>query len=180
MRRTHIAVVCCSLLFTVIASAQGRKPGLWEMTSTMKMQGMPQMPQMPAQMDGHPMPQMGGGSPFGGPRTTLVCVTQAELDKYHAIISANGSQQKDCQITNVVPNANGMTGEMICTGRMSGKGTVQSSWTDSEHANGTIHFIGTVQVGPNSRPIEWTNTISSVFKSADCGNVKPIEPPANK
>jgi hypothetical protein len=180
MRRALFTIVCCSLLLTVIASAQGRKPGLWEMTSTMNMQGMPQAPQPPAEVNGHPVPQMGGGAPFGGPHTSQVCVTQAQLDKYHAIVGLNGPQQHDCQITNIVPTANGMTGEMVCTGRMTGKGTVQSSWSDSEHASGTIHFTGTVQMGPNTKPIEWTNKITSVFKSADCGSVKPFEPPAAK
>src|ERR1017187_5923275 len=102
MRRVLFILACCSILFTVVALAQGRKSGLWEMTTTMNFQGMPQM----------------GGSPH----TTQVCVTQAQLDKYNAIVSPLSAQQHDCQMTNVVKTAKGMTAEMVCTGRMAGKG----------------------------------------------------------
>ena len=173
MRRAIFTVVCFCVLFTVIVSAQARKAGLWETTTNMSFQQSP-FPQMPAQANGHAMP---GGSPFGGPHTTQVCVTQAQIDKYNAIYNNNSPQQRDCQMSNIVKTANGMTADMVCTGRMNGKASVHFTWSDGDHSTGTIHFTGTMQMGPNSMPVEWTNTISSVFKSADCGSVKPFEPP---
>jgi len=67
-----------------------------------------------------------------------------------------------------------MTADWICTGRMAGKGTLESSWSDPDHAVGKVHFIGNMQMGANSRPIEYTIESSSVYKGPDCGSVKPM------
>jgi hypothetical protein len=56
---------------------------------------------------------------------------------------------------------------------MSGKGALKSTWSDTEHETGTLHFAGTFQVGSEAQPIEWTTESTSVFKSADCGSVQP-------
>ena len=31
-----------------------------------------------------------------------------------------------------------------------------------------------MQMGPESKPVEWTVESTSVYKGPDCGNVKPI------
>lgn len=80
-------------------------------------------------------------------------------------------------MTNLVKKPKGMTANMACTGRMSGKVTLESSWTDDEHATGKVHFAGSMQVGPNSKPTEWTSASSSIYKGADCGSVKPLPMP---
>jgi hypothetical protein len=121
-----------------------------------------------------PMPQGMPGKMPGHTNTVQVCVTQEQLDKYNAIVPGQQGPQHNCQVTNVVKTANGMTADMVCTGNMSGKGSMQSSWSDTEHASGSVHFIGTMQMGQNSRPVEWTSKTNSIFKSSDCGNVKPI------
>ena len=36
------------------------------------------------------------------------------------------------------------------------------------------HFVGSMQVGPNNKAIEWTTASSSIYKGADCGSVKPF------
>jgi hypothetical protein len=153
-------------LFTLalLASAQARKTGLWEMTSTTTWQQSP----MPAGMANSPTAPT--------TRTTQVCLTQQQIDKYNAIIP---SMTAGCHLTNVVKKANGMTGDMICTGRMSGKATLESSATDSEHATGKMHFVGSIELGGTSKPIEWTANSNSVFKSPDCGAVKPMVAPEN-
>jgi hypothetical protein len=179
MRRALFTLACCSILFTIVASAQTRKAGLWEVTSTMSFQQSP-MPTPPPQANGRQMPQgFGGGSPFGGGSHTIqICVTQAQIDKYNAIFTANSPQQRDCQFSNIQKTANGMTADMVCSGRTNGSGTIQASFIDSDHATSKIHFTGTVQLGPNpsnTKPIEWTNDSTSVFKGPDCGNVKPID-----
>ena len=73
-----------------------------------------------------------------------------------------------------------MTADMECTGMMSGRASMESSWTDDEHATGKVHFVGSMQVGPNSKPIEWTTASSSVYKGIDCGTVKPLSPVPDK
>jgi hypothetical protein len=166
MRRTWLRItLSCTLLATAVyVWAQTRKPGLWDVTTTTTWQQSP----MPA---GTTMPA-GAKSPFaGGTTTTQVCLTQAQIDKYGAILPQT---RGDCQTTNIVVKSNSMTADMACTGTMSGKGTMESSWTDDEHATGKAHFLGSVQMGPNSKPVEWTSTSTSIFKSEDCGSVKPI------
>jgi len=119
-----------------------------------------------------PMPN-GMAMPGGGPHTMEVCLTQAMIDKYGAPLPQN----RDCQASNVVIRANGMTADWVCTGRMSGKGTVESSWAIPDRAKGKVHFVGTIPMGPNSKTIEYTIESTSVFKGSDCGSVKPLAMP---
>jgi len=164
---TLILFSCCLFAVAAFALAQAaRKPGLWEMTTTMTWQKSP----MPA---GITMPA-GMKSPFSG--TTInsqVCLTQEMIDKYGAPMSQN----KDCQVTNISMKASSMTADMVCSGRMNGKGTVEASWADSDHAKSKVHFEGVMQAGPNSMPVEWTSESTSLFKGSDCGSVKPLPMP---
>jgi hypothetical protein len=140
------------------------------MTSTMTWQQSP-MPQ------GMTMPA-GANSPFGGgPHTSQVCLTQAMIDKYGAPMPQSRNNQ--CQISNVALKTTGMTADWICTGMMAGKGTIASDWSVHDHATGKVHFTGTMLMGPNSRPVEYTIESTSVYKGPDCGSVKPMTIPNN-
>jgi hypothetical protein len=154
-------LIACMAAAAVVAWAQTRKAGLWETTTLMSWQKSP----MP---NGAPPPGAMGGS-----HTSQVCLTQAMIDKYGAPMPLN---RADCSVTNIEKTDHGMTAEMVCTGRMNGKATMESSWQDPEHAKGKVHFTGNVEAGQTPRPVEWTANSSSVFKSADCGTVKPVEP----
>ncbi len=173
MRKTRvwIAIGYCFFFVAQFALAQmNRKPGLWEMTSTMTWQQSPMPP-------GVTMPP-GASSPFGGgAHTTQVCVTQAMIDKYGAPVPHSQGQ---CQVSNVHLNPGKMTADWVCSGQMAGKGTVESTWTDSDHATTKVHFIGSMQMGPQSRPIEYSIQANSVYKGPDCGSVKPAPMPADK
>jgi Protein of unknown function (DUF3617) len=163
--RIRIMLGCSFLAVSVFVWAQTRKPGLWEITTTTTWQQSP----MPA---GTPAPP---NSPFaGGPRTTQVCLTQEQIDKYGSPLP---QMRGDCSVTNIVKKPTGMTADMACTGRMTGKGTVESTLIDGEHAKGKVHFTGSLQAGANPRPVEWTSESTSVFKGADCGDVKPLPVP---
>jgi len=169
MRKTPVWITlsCCLVALAIVALAQAvRKPGLWEMTSTMTYQQSPFPPGMPPS----------ALAAMSAPRTTQVCLTQAMIDKYGAPVSQN----RDCQISNVVMKPTGMTAEMVCTGRMSGHGEMESSWTDGNVAKGKVHFVGTMVSGQNSMPVEWTVASTSVYKGPDCGSVKPMPMPADK
>jgi hypothetical protein len=166
--RVSIAVGCLFLSVAAVSEAQSRKAGLWEITSTTTLQQSPFPPGM----------EIPSTSPLSaGPHVTQVCLTQAMIDKYGAPVPES---RTECQLVNVQKEEHDMTADLVCSGRMSGKGTLKSSWPDPEHAKGTIHFLGSVQAGPNPRPIEWTRESNSIFKSEDCGDVKPVELPADK
>jgi len=166
MRRTQVWITLCLCLavMAVLALAQpARKPGLWEMTTVMTWQQSPFPPNMP-------MPP-GGSSPFGGgPHVTQICLTQAIIDRYGGPVP---QQRTGCQMVNVVKGANSMTADWICNGMMSGKGALETHWSDDGTAKGKVHFVGSMQMGPNPRPVEWTTEYTSVYKGPDCGNVKP-------
>jgi hypothetical protein len=158
--RVLIATGCCLFVLTVFAWAQAvRKPGLWEMTTTTSWQ----QSSMPGGMT----------MPGGGPHTTLVCLTQEMINKYGAPMP----QSPNCKISNVVLKTTSMTADWICSGRMAGKGTLESSWADPNHAIGKVHFVGVMQTRQNSMPVEYTINSSSIFKGADCGSVAPMPMP---
>jgi len=171
MRKTNLWITLCFCLLAVAISASAqaiRKPGLWEMTTTMTWQKSPMPP-------GMTMPP-GMKSPFSGSTiTSQVCLTQAMIDKYGAPVS----QSKDCKIVNVSMHATGMTADMICSGKMNGKGHMESSWPLGNQARGKVHFEGTMQAGPNPMQVEWTSDSTSTYKGPDCGSVKPMAMPSN-
>jgi hypothetical protein len=167
MRKTcfGIAIGCCFFLMANFCLAQSnRKPGLWEMTTTMTWQKSPMPP-------GMTMPP-GANSPFGGgPRTSQVCVTQAMIDKYGAPVPQ--SRNNSCQVSNVHMSPGGMTADWICSGMMSGQGSIQSTFIDPDHATSKVHFSGSMQMRQNAIPVEYTMDTTSVYKGADCGTVAP-------
>jgi hypothetical protein len=164
--RVWITLGCCLFAVAIAAWAQAiRKPGLWEMTSTMTYQQSPFPPGMPA----------AAIAAMGGPHTVQVCLTQAMIDRYGAPMS----QSRDCQITNIQMRSSSMTADMVCSGRTNGKGTVESSWADGNVAKGKVHFVGTMGAGSNPMPVEWTAVSTSVYKGPDCGSVKPLPMPSN-
>jgi hypothetical protein len=148
----------CGLALALIAWAQAPKAGLYEVTNRMTWQQSP----FPEGMQAPP------GS--GTPHTANACVTQAQIDKYNGPKpQANGG----CQISNIQKLENGMTADMTCTGPMKGKGTVVTTWIDSSHSKSKVHFTGEMQMGPNTKTVEWTVDSEAIYKGPDCGNVKP-------
>jgi hypothetical protein len=209
MRTTRVCLtlsgfLACSCLFAAQAAhAQSpRKPGLYEVTSTMSMGGssMPngaQMPQMPAgqQMPqniqlppgvqlppGMQMPQMpqsgqmSGGNPMAAPHTIQICVTQAQIDKYGGPSPA--PPHGECQISNISMKPNGMKATISCTGQMTATGTVETTYNADGSSKSTEHLTGTM--GASSHQMDVTIQSTSVYKGPDCGNVKPMQMPATK
>ena len=173
MRKTRVWITAAGCLCAMVIAAWGqpsRKPGLWETTVNMTWQKSPFPPNMP-------MPPQAAAAFGGGPHTSNVCLSQAWVDKFGGAIPQN---RGDCQMTNVQLTATGMTATMVCTGRMAGSGTVEADWSIPDTGKGKVHFTGTMQMGPNATPIEWTTEFSSVYKGPDCGNVKPVPVPADK
>ena len=155
IHRSVFALLACVLVLAVFAWAQPPKAGLYETTSNMTWQVSP-------------FPN--GMAPMQGPQTRLVCVTQEEIDKFGTLPPHT---EKTCEVTNVVKKTSGMTADLVCTGAMSGKGDIKASWDASYRTTSKVHFIGKMNMGQNTQPFEWTVESTSVYKGADCGNVKP-------
>jgi hypothetical protein len=167
MRKTRVSFLlgCCLFAVVALAWAQAvRKPGLWEMTANMTWQQSPMPP-------GMTMPA-GMKNPFSGTTTTTQsCLTQAQIDKYGAPMPQSRS---GCQIANVVLKTSSMTADWVCNGQMNGKGSLESAWPDGNVAKGKVHFVGTMQSGKGTMPVEFTINSTSIYKGPDCGSVKPM------
>jgi Protein of unknown function (DUF3617) len=162
MRRIQVSIAfgCCFLATAGLVQGQQRKAGLWELTTVTTFQ------QAPA--------SMGAAGP--ATRTSQICLTQQMIDKYGSILPMTSAA---CHLTNIVRKEQSMKADLVCAGPMNGTGTIESSFT-AENAKGTVHFAGAIQQGENSVPIEWTSNSTSVFKSPDCGDVKPMPMPEEK
>jgi len=148
-------ILFSSLLTATLAAAQDRKPGLYEVTVTT--------------VTSAPAPSIAPS------RTSGACLTQAMIDKYGAIVPENLSNI--CQLANVVKKPGGMTTDLVCSGPLTGKGTLEVNWTDSEHSTGAIHFSGSMHPRNKEIKIEWSATTKSTYKGPDCGALKPATTP---
>lgn len=169
MRKTDLGIALAWFLFSaaVIVFAQDKdeshhygKGGMWEITNTMTWQKSPVRPGSP------------GGPPAAGSHTTSVCLTQQMVDAGALLPQSRGQ----CHIQNKVVKPGSLTANYLCTGKMKGMGNLQSDFPDAEHVNGSIHFVGTMDVNAHPEPIEWTATSSAVFKSATCPSDAPAAP----
>jgi hypothetical protein len=93
------------------------------------------------------------------------------IDEYGALLPHSQGQ---CAVANKVIGPGTLSADYVCKGQMKGKGALDYKWLDPEHAKGTVHFVGTLLLGSETQSIEWTTEATSVFKSADCGEVKPV------
>jgi hypothetical protein len=153
--RTLCVPLALLLAATSAATAQDRKTGLYEVTLvTTTVSPTPQT---------HP------------PRTWQACLTQAMIDKYGAIVPDYLTNM--CQLVNVVKKSGGMTADMVCSGYIAGKGTLEVNWSDSEHSKGNLHFSGTIHPGQSDIKIEWSAATSSVYKGPDCSSLNPPATP---
>jgi hypothetical protein len=157
--RALLLAAPCVVSAAVLAWAQSPKGGLYEVTSHMTWQQSP----FPAGM------QAPAGA--GGPHSTQVCVTQTQIEKYNG---PKPDASGGCHVTNIQKHEGGMTAEIVCDSQMKGKGTVETTWTDSGHSKSKVHFTGSMQMGPNSKKIEWTVESISTYKGPACGAVKPL------
>jgi hypothetical protein len=160
MRRqtSFFIAIPCLIGAAILALAQSPKAGLYEVTSKMTWQHSP----FPAGMKD---PRQSGA-----PHSAQVCFTQADLDKYSG---PKPTANAGCEISNIKKRPSGMTAILTCGAPMHGKGTVETKWTDSAHSKSKVHFTGSMQIGADTKPIEWTLESSSTYKSPSCGTVKP-------
>jgi hypothetical protein len=160
LHRNVLFIFLPPIALVLIAAGLTPKPGLYEVTNRMTWQHSP----FPDSMQEKP------GS--GAPHTAQTCVTQSQIDKYNG---PKPTADGGCQVTNIQKRPAGMTAVMTCTGSMTGKGTIETTWTDSGHSKSKVHFTGKMKVGPNSKSVEWTIDSQSSFKGPDCGSVKPSD-----
>lgn len=168
MNKSVGIAVSLLLLAPGAAFAGHGKAGLWNVTSSMTMANMPQMPPQAMAM----MKQRGMKMPgMGEPMTTQICMTQADVDS--GIPPRMNGQGESCQSHVTANAASSVSADMVCSGRMQGTGHLQVSYSSAEHYQGSYSFKGTAQ----GHPADMTDSFKGDWVKADCGAVKPIARP---
>jgi hypothetical protein len=162
--RVFFILMLCLLAVVPFSGAQSRKAGLWEVTT--KTAILQPGNRVGTTINNGSDTQAQSTEPAGLP----VCLTQAQIDKYGVILPPS---LRDCELSNVVQKPDGVSGDMICKGTYNGKGSIESTWTDDDHASGKIRFVAKSRDTSKPMSITWTQESTAVFKSPDCGNVKP-------
>jgi hypothetical protein len=132
------------------------KMGLWEITSTIKM-NMPDMPPAMANMPGM------------GARTTKIhsCLTK---ENYEKTFSQQGPQAKNCTVSNQKFSGKTYSLDLSCNdGKMTGH--VENTFDSPNSGHSKSHIV---MNGGQSITMDGDSTMT--FLGADCGSVTPDKP----
>jgi hypothetical protein len=175
--RTHI-LLGVALLCPVASWAADQpfdiKPGLWDITSTIQMSGLPPIPNLD-QMAPEQRARIEAAmkNMTGSPHTTTVksCVTRDSIQ--NAIAKANSTKSNTCAPKLVSASASKVELHIACT---QGNGDVKSNGDMTIERQDSEHFKGTGAMkssGANGRIMDMKWSMTGTFVSSDCGNVKP-------
>ena len=156
-------IAAAVVLVPATAFAGHGKPGLWNITSTMQMANMPQMPPEAMAM----MKSRGMKMPGMEPMTSQICMTPEQVNGN--VPPAMHNREENCTTKLLSQTATSMKSEVTCHGRMEGVGRSEMSWRGNEHYEGTYSFKGSMA----GRPQEISTRYTGDFVKADCGSVKP-------
>jgi hypothetical protein len=159
--------------YVLIAAVAGwaqetRKAGLWVVATTTKIQ-------QAGETAGNFVARSSSGSPSSAEGGVPECLTQDVVDSYGVILPPS---LKDCELSNVVQTASSFKADMTCKGGYNGFGSLESKWTDADHVTGKVRFVSRTKESKDGRELIWSQESSAVFKSAECGAVKPRRKPA--
>jgi hypothetical protein len=162
-------LIAVALLVPVAASAADRlnvKTGLWEITATTEMSGMPPLPkelldqmsaEQRAQLESQ-MKQAAGGKPIT--ETSRECISERDLEK--PFQSAN---PEDCKQQIVKSTRTMQEVKLTCTGEYQGSGNLRIHTPTPETMNGDMD----VSVGDGSTSMTIKAKIKGRWLGADCG-----------
>jgi len=148
------------------------KPGLWDITNTVQMSGMPPIPnldQMPPEQRARIEAAMKNMA--GTPHTAKSCVTRDSIEK--AIAASNNTRNNSCAPKLISVSASKVELHVDCApekgdSKTSGDMTIERK--DPEHFTGTGAMKST---GANGRAMDMKWSMTGAFVSSDCGSVKP-------
>jgi Protein of unknown function (DUF3617) len=176
----RLTVLCAIVLlgsFACLASDQfDVKPGLWNVTSTMEMSGMPPIPNLD-QMTPEQRARVEAAmkNMAGAPHTNTAksCITKEGIEK--AIAKANSNQNNSCSPKLVSMTPSKVLLHIDCTREssdMKSNGDMTIERVDSEHFKGS----GAMQMaGARGRTMNMKWSMTGVFVSSDCGSLKPAD-----
>lgn len=147
------------------------KEGLWEITVTHSMTGMPAMPNIPPDALANMPPEQRArieAMMKGGPSTDVrkECITKEKLEKHSAFSNNRG----DCTRTVVSSTGSRMEMKFHCEEKQSSSdGTFVMEAIGSDNVKGTMHVVSNSSSGRN---MSMDFTISSKYLGSACGDVQ--------
>jgi hypothetical protein len=147
------------------------KEGLWEMTVTHSMSGMPAAPNIPPDALAKMPPDQRArieAMMNGAPSTDIrkECVTKEKIEKHSAFNTNRG----DCTRTVVSSTGSKLEMKFHCVEKQSSSdGTFVMEAMGSDNVKGTMHSVTNTSSG---RTMNMDFTISSKYLGPDCGDVK--------
>ncbi len=157
--RAGLMLGLCIVAYVAQARCQGRRAGLWEITTTLTLSGMRQANLGP-----------------WGPDT--ICVPRAMIDKYGG--PYENAEQGQCLLTNVVLTAKGMIAKLTCPAQTMTIGTVQTTFVNANTTKTTIQMSQTFMADHLPEMLYTTVNTTATYKGPDCGSVKPLPMPASQ
>jgi Protein of unknown function (DUF3617) len=181
MNRCTLLCVAFLIAMPVVGSAQSVKPGLWEVTSQVQLQGgqstggaaaanlqaeLAKLPPEQRKMVEDMMAKNGVGIKPGGTGTALrVCISK-EMAERSLLPTA---QRGDCKAETSQRSVSGMAIKFTCTNPPS-SGEGQVSFSGDSAYSMKMAVTTTVQGKPEKANI----SASGQWLAADCGAVKPL------
>lgn len=149
------------------------KPGLWNMSTTVQVSGMPPIPnldQLSPEQRARIESAMKGMS--GHTMTTKSCVTKDSIEK--AIAKANNNGKSSCSTKIVSSSASEIKIHVGCVPESGAgvktDGDITIDRLDSEHIKGSGAMKSSTA---NGRTMDTKWSMTGAFASSDCGDVKP-------
>jgi len=168
-----VLIIFCSLILWAaddIAPLNVRE-GLWEVTVTRSMTGMPATPTIPPETLAKMPPEQRArveAMMKGGASTDVrkECVTKEKLEKHTAFSNNRG----DCTRTVVSSTGRKMEMKFHCEEKQSSSdGTFVMEALGSDNVKGTMHMVSNTS-GGHTMTMDFT--IASKYLGQDCGDVK--------
>ncbi len=146
------------------------KEGLWEVTVTHSMTGMPAMPAIPPETLAKMPPEQRArieAMMKGGASTDVRkdCITKEKLERQTAF----SDNRKECTRTVVNSTGSKLEIKLHCEDKQTlTDGTLQLEALGSDNVKGSMHFV----TNSNSRTMNMDFTFSSRYLGPACGDVK--------
>ena len=185
MKLRHILFALAAACFGISASAQNMKPGLWEVTNNMKSasgdmekaqaQAQAQMANMPPdqrKMMEEMMAKQGvkPGAGGSGGMSVKTCMTKEMVERNEL-----PAQQGDCKTTHQSRSGNTMKFAVACT-KPPSTGEGQVTFISPEAY--TMKMV--VNSESRGKPEKMNMEGGGKWLGSDCGNIRPMAPPAKK
>jgi hypothetical protein len=163
----HFLAALLTLAVALPAAANAApkgKPGLWDITSTVQMAKMPDLP--PEVLE---MMKKRGMPGLGQPTKSQICVAANDTSA-DAATRMQAQHGVTCTPHVISETATSAVTEVTCHGGMEGTGRSQISWRGDSHYDGSYSFKGSSHGQPQEMGTKYTGD----WVKSDCGSVKPF------